>query len=460
MRTKEGKPGKSTQVMMYVEIVPSAASCLMSPDDAGGFAVTSSFGCIILVLRIVLSTSVDERSILRCVARIISRHLLYIHKKHMTCESMTSLHLIHSDLSITSVGQRKARAAAPNNETLETTSLVLKDLLQDSRFFTENPARSIPSFRDSTDIIVGDVLGNGEFGVVLEVVDILVPPGDPCQPGSTVYEDDEYAARLPPSPFVPPKSITIVASDSEDGETKEDDKVASNRHANAICACVKDDFSSDEEEDNGNFRVKKEQAKGKKPVSTMASRRARVAARVLRDGAPRYALKRLRKDACERLDAILDLACEARFLECTTHTNIIRLRATVGEPGTASFGLVLDRLTCTLGERLLEWQQAKKKTKKNWLQQLIVKKMTPEDEMFLAERLVIALDIARALNFLHGKKILFRDLKPGTCALGFEWPFVPRLYISHLEEMLLSNSTMALIAPLSVFLSLPFYPKR
>lgn len=37
--------------------------------------------------------------------------------------------------------------------------------------------------------------------------------------------------------------------------------------------------------------------------------------------------------------------------------------------------------------------------------------------MFLAERLVVALDIARALNFLHGKKILFRDLKPDN--MGF-----------------------------------------
>ena len=343
----------------------------------------------------------------------------------MTCESMASFHARNSDISITSVGQRKARAAAPNDETLKTTALVLKDLLQDSRFFTENPARLIPSFRDPTDIMAGEELGRGEFGVVLEVIDILVPPGEPCPPGSTVCQDDDYAAPLPPSPFVPPKSITIVTSDSDDGETKEEDTVLLNKHATAICACVKDDFSSDEEEDdpkNSSSIAKKQQTKSKKPVAiTLASRSARVAARVLRDGVPRYALKRLRKDASERLDAILDLACEARFLECTTHTNIIRLRATVGEPGTPSFGLVLDRLTCTLADRLLEWQQAKQKSKKSWLQNLIVKKMTPEDEMFLAERLVVALDIARALNFLQGKKILFRDLKPGACVRAPIW---------------------------------------
>lgn len=334
-----------------------------------------------------------------------------IHNKHVTCESMASF-VNNSDISITSFGQRKTRAAAPNTKALETTTLVLKDLTQDSQFFDENPARWIPSFRDPSEIIVGDELGHGEFGVVLEVVDMLVPPGDPYQPGSTVYQDDDFALPLPPSPFVPPKSITIVTSDSEEGETKEDDDTVSTRHANAVCACVQDDFSSDED-DQDQSSVKKCQPKNKKSVPTMTSRKARVAARVLRDGEPRYALKRLKKEASDRLDAILDLACEARFLECTTHTNIIRLRATVGEPGTASFGLVLDRLTCTLGDRLLEWQQSKKK-KKNWLQQvLLVKKATTEDEMFLAERLVVALDIARALNFLHKKKILFRDLKPG-----------------------------------------------
>ncbi len=329
----------------------------------------------------------------------------------MTCESMTSSQAINSDISITSVGQRKARAVSPHkHETLATTALVLNDLIEDSKFFGENPARSIPSFRDPSEIIVGDELGRGEFGLVLEIVDVLVPPGDPCPPGSTVYPEDDYAAPLPPSPFIPPKSITILTSDSEEGETKEDDETISVRKkAHAICDCVKDDFSSDDDDAGSK---PKEQPKSKKGAITMASLKARVAARVLRDGVPRYALKRLKPDACDRLDAILDLACEARFLECTTHTNIIRLRATVGEPGTSSFGLVLDRLTCTLGERLIEWQQAKKKTKKNWLQQLIVKKVTPEEEMFLAERLVVALDIARALNFLHGKKILFRDLKP------------------------------------------------
>lgn len=159
------------------------------------------------------------------------------------------------------------------------------------------------------------------------------------------------------------------------------------------------DELSDDDSDDGN---KKE---------TVLDLQYRMSQNVHRDGRPRYAIKRLKDNLSEkvRMDAVVDLACEAEFMKRISHSNIVRLRAVVGEPGTLEYALVLDRLTQTLQEKMLKWKIRVKECRGKWG---IFGRDKEKLDRMLTERLLVSFDIARALQHLHKRKILYRDLKP------------------------------------------------
>lgn len=144
----------------------------------------------------------------------------------------------------------------------------------------------------------------------------------------------------------------------------------------------------------------------------------------LRNNKYRYAIKIVddNLDDETKTSSILDLAQEAYFLQRITHPNIIRLRATVGEPGTLSFGLILDRLTSTLAEEITRWNKEYPECRGGRriavLNRLFVAKSRKKQlATFYSHRLVVALDLVRALRFLHVRDIAFRDMK--TENIGF-----------------------------------------
>lgn len=117
----------------------------------------------------------------------------------------------------------------------------------------------------------------------------------------------------------------------------------------------------------------------------------------------RYAIKRMqdasRKDPQTFINAIVDLAVEARFLAVVRHPNIIKMRAmSNGDPYSPDFFVVLDRLYDIMPVRLQKW----KKQNKTGLVKLMFDRQGKKQQAFWVERLTVAYDIACALNYLHG----------------------------------------------------------
>ena len=146
--------------------------------------------------------------------------------------------------------------------------------------------------------------------------------------------------------------------------------------------------------------------------------------------AARYAVKRLRDHLTEkvRLDAVIDLACEAEFLKRISHSNIVRLRAVVGQPGTLDYALVLDRLTTTLIEKMAYWRENVKQCRGNkwWGGMFGRRSDTAKLDRMLTDRLLVSFDIARALQHLRRMKVLYRDLKPENIGKQYVFGVVVR----------------------------------
>jgi len=142
-------------------------------------------------------------------------------------------------------------------------------------------------------------------------------------------------------------------------------------------------------------------------------------------GAPRPVVKVLRTDLSEEdgRSGLADLRNEADHLRTLRHPHIVRLRgvsSAVGENGAGSgrFFLVLDRIRCTLEERIGEWEQRSRPIHSPMSAIYYSENVRNIIRTLTEERLSAAYGIASAMKYIHGKKIIYRDLKPQN--IGFD----------------------------------------
>ena len=138
----------------------------------------------------------------------------------------------------------------------------------------------------------------------------------------------------------------------------------------------------------------------------------------------RYAVKRLRHQLAKDEDrferAAIDLILEGQLLRTMNHPNIIKIRGWNGAGAEAfrslmysDYFLILDRLSEGLDERLEEWRCYLRKYRSRfafpWLRQKSISKMHD----LLRARIQVAHDLASAIEYMHGRRIINRDIKSG-----------------------------------------------
>jgi Protein kinase domain len=276
-------------------------------------------------------------------------------KFHILDELSRSMHATHRSSSYpkqTSLEKQTCWIVAETRRTVDS-------LQRGSHFFVHHPPKAVPTFQED-ELQFGQVIGNGQFGMVLEV---------------TGFELQKNNQNGDLSPTTTTTTTTRAARPSISygyGDT------------------VDDEFPT---------MLNKDETK------------TYMCENFLRDGAPRFAVKRVRVDLVDERkgSSAIDLAVEAKFLASIDHSNIIKLRGTVSQPGYDSFMIVLDRLYTILNMKIQQWQQEARATRGPFGLR-VFKKL--DDYKAKTERLVCLYDIARALKHLHSLKILYRDLKP------------------------------------------------
>jgi len=133
------------------------------------------------------------------------------------------------------------------------------------------------------------------------------------------------------------------------------------------------------------------------------------------------AIKFLKPSITEELtkvQGVVDLVSEAEFLSVLEHKNLVKLHGMSSMLDPTNPFLIMDALDDeTLEDRLDVWKRqeafaSRRYRNKNSVQYL------QHLRHHLKQRLASAMDVARVLQYLHSKNVVYRDLKPSN--IGFD----------------------------------------
>ena len=134
----------------------------------------------------------------------------------------------------------------------------------------------------------------------------------------------------------------------------------------------------------------------------------------------RFAIKMLSKELYDTSNpehfvmGVVDFAMEVKFLNVLKHVNIIKMWATTAAkaPFSKDFFIVLDRLECTLEDKIGQWKDKKteylmaKRRRRGSHQDggLQDDDNNNQKDTFLCERLKACHDVCAALTYMHENK--------------------------------------------------------
>ena len=146
-----------------------------------------------------------------------------------------------------------------------------------------------------------------------------------------------------------------------------------------------------------------------------ASKRELLARQVWSKRTSKYVLKEVEPDLLEQdtvtyLKGVIDLGLEAHYLASLNHNNILKLRGMSARAPSECLGyfIILDQLQEVLSKRLNKWMHQKRAT--NGITGVVTGGRRNKSRL-LMERILVAYDIADAMDYIHRKNIVFRDLK-------------------------------------------------
>jgi serine/threonine protein kinase len=123
------------------------------------------------------------------------------------------------------------------------------------------------------------------------------------------------------------------------------------------------------------------------------------------------------------LKGMIDIALETKFLASLEHPHLLKIRGVSKTSPCNEFGnfVILDQLTETLGKRLNSWMQRKRATK--GITGALTGGRGKVNKLY-TERLLAMYDIAEAMYYLHGRKIIYRDLVSQCCVVWCIWRII------------------------------------